>query len=112
MKAVTLIIDDSDLNEGDSDEEVIEILDNASSDDGAKVASEAKTIAVAKAYRSTNPILQPASKQSRPATEALSSITSIFNPSSMKQRDDDRFAQSMQLTQLTHLEAELHETCA
>ena len=110
-KAGTLTIDDSDLDEGDSDEEVIEISDNASSEDETtKTASAAKTIAVAKAYRSTNPISQPAGKRSRPATEALSSITSIFNPSSMKQRDDDRFAQSMQLTQLTHLQIELHET--
>ena len=111
LKAGTLTIDDSDLDEGDSDEEVIEISDNASSgDETTKTASTAKTIAVAKAYCSTNPLSQPAGKQSHPATEGLSSITSIFNPSSMKQQDDDCFAQSMQLTQLTHLQIELHET--
>jgi hypothetical protein len=33
-------------------------------------------------------------------TEALSSITSIFNPNAMKQWDDEHFAQSIHLTQI------------
>ena len=72
LKAGTLTIDDSDLNEGDSDEEVIEILDKASSGDKTtRTVSAAKMTAAAKAYCFTNPISQPAGKQSHPATEAL-----------------------------------------
>ena len=80
-----MAIDDPALDEGDSsEEEVIEISgSDASSEEDT--ATKSKTVSVAKAYHSTNPIKQPASKRSRPATEALSSITSIFNPDAMKQ---------------------------
>jgi hypothetical protein len=92
---------------------VIDISNDAHSEEGnTKSTSKSKSFSVMKAYRSTNPISQPPTKRSCPATEALSSITSIFNPELMKQRDEDRFAQTVQITQLANLQIKLHETCA
>jgi hypothetical protein len=85
LKARAVAKDDPALDEGDSSEEEVIKISGSDASSEEDTATESKTVSFTKAYCSTNLIKQPAGKWSRPVTEALSSITSIFNPNAMKQ---------------------------
>lgn len=114
MKSGTVAIDDSEWDDADIGSEndmegkvVLEV--SSESDEGAKVKNSKKTT-VTKAFRA-NPLLDPGHRRPRTtaASEALSSLTSVFNPAIMKERDETRLSSLVQFNQISTLQAELRE---
>ena len=110
QKAAILPIDDPELADEPSDEdevkaEVIEI----SEEEGEKKSSKAsiKGGSLVKAYQ-VNP---PLSKRARvaSATDALSTISTMFSPDVMQQRDASRMAHQLQMAQLSTYQVEIRE---
>ncbi|KAK0433669.1 hypothetical protein EV421DRAFT_1909858 [Armillaria borealis] len=66
-----------------------------------------------KAYRVENPVAaaksHTAGGRHPSATEALGAITSFFDPAVMKNHDDKRVSQALQLSQMETLQAEIQE---
>ena len=122
-KSGTIAIDDPEVDEDEGsgqEASVIEILSDDSVESGNEEPAPKKGV-VTKAYRLQPPLSQDVPKRSRisAATEALSSITSVFNPSAMKARDEavrmqdnHILVQSMQSTQFASVQVELRETRA
>ncbi|KAH7903465.1 hypothetical protein BJ138DRAFT_1107648 [Hygrophoropsis aurantiaca] len=102
-KSGTVAIDDLEWDEGKASDapEVIEIPSDDEDDDMVPLP---KGSAVAKAYH-VNPPLHSSTRRPRSsaATDALSLITSIFNPAALKDRDESRLSQMVQMNQLNVL---------
>lgn len=115
MKSGTIAIDDSEWDDADVGSEndiegkvVLEV--SSESDEGAKVMNAGSKKTVTKAFRA-NPLLDPGHRRPRTtaASEALSSLTSVFNPAIMKERDETRLSSLVQFNQISTLQAELRE---
>ena len=94
-------------SDGDSDDDclVIEIASDSERENGGK----GKKALVAKAYRVERPLADKRKPHNALATDALDRLTSSFNPDRVRERDDHRMAQSIQLTQLSSAQLELRE---
>jgi hypothetical protein len=84
---------------------VIEIA----SDSKKENRSKGKKGLLAKAYRVERPLADKRKPRNASATDALDRMTSNFNPDRVRERDDHRMAQSIQLTQLSSAQLELRE---
>ncbi|KAG1737753.1 hypothetical protein EDB19DRAFT_1985050 [Suillus lakei] len=109
-KSGIIALDDSEWDEGDIGSE-IEV--SSESDEGgrgvkAKHAGSKKT--VVKAFHA-NPLLEPSARRPRTtaASDALSSLTSVFNPAVIKDRDETRLSSLVQFNQINTLQTELRE---
>ncbi|KAF8079108.1 hypothetical protein FPV67DRAFT_1776157 [Lyophyllum atratum] len=104
------VAENSDSNV--SEEEIIEITDEDDIDKKkSKPRGTTKDTVMTKAYRVTEPLADAQRRRPRnsAATEALSSLTNIFNPSTLRERDEARMSQSIHLTQLAATQQEVRE---
>lgn len=107
-------IDDSEWDEGDLGSEIEgkDVVDVSSKSDeggrGAKAKHAGLKKTVVKAFRA-NPLLEPSAQQPRTtaASDALSSLTSVFNPAAIKDRDESRLSSLVQFNQINTLQAKL-----
>jgi hypothetical protein len=115
-KSGMIAIDDSEWDEGDIGSEIEgkDIVDVSSESDeggrGVKVKHAGPKKTVVKAFRA-NPLLEPSARRPRTtaASDALSSLTSVFNPAAIKDRDESRLSSLVQFNQINTLQAELRE---
>ncbi|KAG5653358.1 hypothetical protein H0H81_000859 [Sphagnurus paluster] len=116
-KSGTLTLNDSEFDEGEvennqlgSDDEIIEITDNENSQ-AVKPKRGAKSDTVmTKAYRVAEPLADTHRRpRANAATEVLASFTHMFNPSTIRQRDEARMSQNLHVAQLSALQVELRE---
>ncbi|KAG2082554.1 uncharacterized protein F5147DRAFT_783262 [Suillus discolor] len=118
LKAGTIALDDSEwddgASDGKSDTEVKDVVEISTDDDEELKSVKSKHTgskkSVVKAFRA-NPLLEPGLRRPRTtaASEALSSLTSVFNPTVMKDHDESRLSQMVQFNQINTLQTELHE---
>lgn len=121
-KVGTLTLNDPEFDEiigensdSDTNTTVIEISDDddkpaVESTKKSKSRAPPKDTVMTKAYRVTEPLAEvPRRPRNSAATEALSSITGLFNPTTMRERDDNRLAQNIHLTQLAATQQEVRE---
>ncbi|KAG1904398.1 uncharacterized protein F5891DRAFT_1184611 [Suillus fuscotomentosus] len=116
MGHCTIALDNSEWDKGDvgSDTGGKDILDLSSGSDeevrGVKVKHEGPKKAVMKAFRA-NPLLEPGVRCPRTtaASEALSSLTSVFNPAVIKEREETQLSSLVQFNQISSLQTELCE---
>ncbi|KAG6871149.1 hypothetical protein C0992_011616 [Termitomyces sp. T32_za158] len=127
-KAGTLTLDDSEFDEAEesgtdlsAEESVIEISDHENvvkkrsksnnSTARSKESKDVKNAVLTKAYQTARPLEnpQPCRPRNAAATEALSSITNLFNPSSVRERDEVRMTQNLHLAQLAAVQQEVRE---
>ncbi|KAF7964812.1 hypothetical protein HWV62_2753 [Athelia sp. TMB] len=101
--------------EGMDSEEVIEISDNSASDSGHDIKpftkiQKAEKFKVAKAYHSQAPAKAPAPWRTSAATDVLNGISTMMNPASIQQHEQDRLSQTLQFQQILSLQEELRDT--
>ncbi|KAG6895952.1 hypothetical protein C0992_011341 [Termitomyces sp. T32_za158] len=126
-KAGTLTLNDSEFDEAEgsgaepsAEESIIEIsedepaiqkLSKSCSAAKSKGSKDKKNAVLTKAYQIVNPLENSQPRRSRNATaiEALSSITNMFNPSAIRERDEARMSQNIHMAQLTALQQEVRE---
>ncbi|KAG1736865.1 uncharacterized protein EDB91DRAFT_1083222 [Suillus paluster] len=115
-KSGMIALDDSEWDEGDirSEIEGKDVLEVSSeSDEGVRGANAKHTglkKTVVKAFRA-NPLLEPSAcrPHTTAASDALLSLTSVFNPAAIKDRDETWLSSLVQFNQINTLQAELHE---
>ncbi|KAG5634877.1 hypothetical protein H0H81_000453 [Sphagnurus paluster] len=119
VKAGTLTLNDPEFADAagdseDSDHEIIELSDKDTDVKRSKSKSKPQTAetVMTKAYQTTEPLAETdhcPCPQNAPATEALSSLMQLFNPTAMCKHDELRMSQNLQLTQLALMAQELRE---
>ncbi|KAG2097929.1 uncharacterized protein F5147DRAFT_777798 [Suillus discolor] len=118
LKAGTIALDDSEwddgASDGKSDMEVKDVVEISTDDDEEPKSVKSKHAgpkkSVVKAFHA-NPLLEPGLRRPRTtaASEALSSLTSVFNPTVMKDCDESQLSQMVQFNQINTLQTELPE---
>ncbi|KAG2035459.1 hypothetical protein BDR03DRAFT_1012477 [Suillus americanus] len=119
FKAGTIALDDLEWDNGASDIrseiEVKDVVEISTGDDdeepkSVKPKHTGPKKSVVKAF-CANPLLEPGLQHphTTAASEALSSLTSVFNPKVMKDRDESQLLQMVQFYQINTLQTELRE---
>ncbi|KAG2336687.1 hypothetical protein BDR05DRAFT_953191 [Suillus weaverae] len=115
-KSAMIALDDSEWDKGDIGSEIEgrDVVEVTSESDGGERGVKAKHTGpkktVVKAFRA-NPLLEPSTQRPRntAASDALSSLTSVFNPAVIKDCDETWLSSLVQFNQINTLQAKLCE---
>lgn len=121
---MVLGVNNSELDEGsnnlNANHSVIEIPSSNDYESGKEEKKAVKKkkkdmplgMVMTKAYRHAEPLEDVWRLRSTTATQALDWITSMFDPTTMRERDESRMAQQVQLNHLSAFQQEIRELCS